>query len=905
MLTVKELREGIRLALAQFTVYVRFSVSQDMTDINRYAEDFYCELLNTAFGWKLRNLNQDNRNQPAIDLADDTNKIAVQVTSSTGRSKITSTLKKFFDGNLDQQYDSLIFTVIGEEDTFAKDFTLERSFDFNPQRDIWDTPRLLNKLESIGDLSKLQAIYDYLRDQLKLYPFPMPQYPTLPLRTTLEGDAFIGRAGELAEIDRRFRSERVLFLTGLGGMGKTELAVRYAREYVEKRGHWAFLVLFRGDLRQTLLFHVAPTISGLDTKTLPESEILRRTVEALNSSGADSLLILDNADQANLTALRRELSVLKLKVLVTTRLSGGRDGILTPRLSNEELYKLFDRHGADISQPQRDALIDAVAGHTMTVDMIAQTLVDEWCNATAEDICAAMKGSEMDEDDYPEIEVAHNSDPEQRKIYGHLRALFRLQDMKEEEKQALRCAVLLPPEGMHNQLFRKALPEACRGSIERLQKRGWVQSENKLLTIHPVVQLVCRRELSPTVENCDGFLQWFRGQYDRKTYDTAKFSQIAALYEAASEVLRETDGFWANAAGYLWLVLMESRRALTCNQRAVALLEQNAPNSQSLATAYNNLGSTYGHLGDHEKELEYQLKALAIKEQVLPPTHPSLATSYNNVGSTYLRLGEHEKALEYLLKALLIREQILPPTHPDLATSYNNVGSTYGHLGDHKKELEYQLKALAIREQVLPPNHPSLATSYNNVGTTYGDLGDHKKALEYKLKDLAICEQVLPPTHPELATSYNNVGMTYGYLGDHKKALEYQLKALAIKEQVLPPTHPSLATSYNNVGSTYGHLGDREKELEYQLKALGIQEQSLPPDHPDIVMCRSNIAITYAQLEDFIRANEYMRRALDSAERSMGNHPQLEMYRQAAQIMELCAMFQEAGMPLPFDNPFQ
>jgi hypothetical protein len=70
-------------------------------------------------------------------------------------------------------------------------------------------------------------------------------------------------------------------------------------------------------------------------------------------------------------------------------------------------------------------------------------------------------------------------------------------------------------------------------------------------------------------------------------------------------------------------------------------------------------------------------------------------------------------------------------------------------------------------------------------------------------------------------------------------------------------------------------------------------------------MCRGNIAVTYAQMEDFIRANEYIRRALDSAERSMRGHPDLEQYRQAAQIMELCAKFQKAGMPLPFDNPFQ
>ena len=983
MLNIKQLREGIRLALVQFETYVKYSVKQDMTDINRYAEDFYCELLNKAFGWELRNLNQDNRNQPAIDLADDTNKIAVQVTSSRDRGKVTRTLKKFFEGKLDRKYQKLLMLVIGEEDAFAKDFTLERGFDFDPQRDIWDTPRLLGKLEGITDLDKLREICDYLQDQLGGYPFPRPLTPDLPLRTVLEGDAFVGRAEELAEIDRRFRSERVLFLTGLGGMGKTELAVRYAREFVEKRGHRAFLVLFRENLRETLLNNVTPTISGLDTKTLPESEILRRTVEALNSAGADALLILDNADQANLTALRSDLSALKLKVLVTTRQD--EEGALdVARLHREELYRLFTQHEARVTREEMDALIDAVDGHTLTVDLMARALRPGFRAATAEKLLHNLGDGSV-----KKVKSAYRGREDQARINEHLRAVFRVLALSDEEKALLHFATLLPESGMDGELFLQPFEEDLGDSLNDLIQGGWLLWKDDLLRIHPVIRLVCIEELSPAVENCADFLRWFRGQYDRTTYDRVKFSQIAALYETASEVLQEKDGLWANEAGYLWLVLMESRRALTCNHRAVALREQNAPNSLGLATAYNNLGSTYGHLGDHKKELEYQLKDLAICEQVLPPTHPDLATSYNNVGGTYGDLGDHEKELEYQLKALAICEQVLPPTHPDLATSYNNVGTTYGDLGDHEKELEYQLKALAILEQVLPPTHPNLAASYNNVGSTYGDLGDHKKALEYKLKALAIREQVLSPNHPDLAGSYNNVGSTYGYLGDHEKELEYQLKALAIREQVLPPTHPSLATSYNNVGmtygdlgdqakaleyqlkalaireqvlppthpdlaasynnvgatygdlgdqvkaleyqlkalsiqeqvlppthpslaasynnvgGTYGNLGDHEKALEYQLKSLGILEQSLPPDHPHNVMCRSNIAVTYARMEDFIRANEYMRRALDSAERSMGNHPQLEMFRRMAQIMEICAKFQEAGMPLPFDNPFR
>ena len=102
---------------------------------------------------------------------------------------------------------------------------------------------------------------------------------------------------------------------------------------------------------------------------------------------------------------------------------------------------------------------------------------------------------------------------------------------------------------------------------------------------------------------------------------------------------------------------------------------------------------TYGDLGNHDKELEYELKALKISEEVLGERHPDTATSYNNVGMTYGDLGNYDKELEYKLKALKIREEVLGEQHPDTATVYNNVSSIYRYLGNHEKALEYKAKA--------------------------------------------------------------------------------------------------------------------------------------------------------------------------------------------------------------------
>ena len=744
-------------------------------------------LLNIILDSDLKNMNLERENFPAIDLGDRRKGLAVQVTSTGTRDKVRHTLKEFFDNGLNGQFSRLIVVVVGRAERFSTAPQVPDGFDFVPRRDVWDLAGLLREIRGLPE-RKLSRVDAYLRERVNL-----PQREErlrLPLTTSLEDGRFVGREEELEEIASRFEREHVVVLTGLGGMGKTELAIHFGRN------HWfgrTYFVRFRKDWTETVIYGIADGIKDYKRENRPVEEIYADVMEVLEACGPDDLLILDNTDQANMTALRRELSALNMKVLVTTRHSGERNDFRIRRLAREELYQIFDRHGAQVSDSQRDALIDAVAGHTMTVDMIARTLADEWCNASPEKIRSAMLGSEMEEDDYPEIDTDHDGDPEQRKIYGHLRALFRLQDLKAEEEQALRCAALLPPEGMHNQLFRQALPEECRYSIRDLHRRGWVQSENKLLTIHPVVRLVCRRELKPTVENCDPFLSWFLGQYGPTTYDRKKFAQIAALYETASYVLGEKDGIWVSNAGYLWNVLVEPRRAQDCNLRAVALKEQNAPGSWGLAAAYNNLGTTYGDLGDHKKALEYKLKAMAIWEQVLPPTHPSLATSYNDVGLTYGHLGDHEKALEYKLKDLAICEQVLPPTHPDLATSYNNVGHTYGHLGDHEKALEYQLKALAIREQVLPPTHPDLATSYNNVGSTYGNLGDHEKALEYQLKALGIQEQSLPADHPYNVFCRSNIAITYARMEDFIRASGYMDRALDSAERSMKG-HPKLET---------------------------------------------------------------------------------------------------------------
>ena len=707
--------------------------------------------------------------------------------------------------------------------------------------------------------------------------------------STLGEDEFVGRANECRQTDNLLKNRRKpVILWGFGGMGKTELAIEYGRRYQQNGRGKVFFVRFAGSFQDTLIGPVADAFSGyskLDPATRkPKSQeqVLREVLQMLGEYGRDDLLIVDNVDHPSqgfdhLTAESsyKKLLGLPIRLVLTTRTE--QEGqIQVGVLAKAELRTIMRRFcdASIASDPQLDALIDAVNGHTLAVELMARMLKADrrMKPAALLERLNTVGGLNREKD----VRISSQKDRtkegsgEKERIYEHLRILFDCSGLTEMERQLLRHGFLIPDIGMDSALFLDCEPEDAAEPLDKLIELGWLQEsrgETRTLTMHPLVREVVWGELKPDGENCEVFWEALWDQHDPDdAYSARKLEQSAETFARAAELLPMTRLYQSrllSQSGYLFGSLGNYHRQLAFFQKALAIREKILPpNHPDLATSYNNVGYAFGKLGDHQKQLEFYQKALDIREQALPPDHPDLALSYSNVGFAWGKLGDYQKKLEFCQKALVIREKVLPPDHPDLAISYNNIGSAWGKLGNHQKQLDYLQKALVIWEKILPPDHPDLATGYSNAGYVWGELGDHQKALEYGQKALAVREKTIPPDYLDLAASYNDVGSAWGKLGDHQKELECYQKALAIREKVLPPDRLDLATSYNNVGSAWGDLGDHQKELEFFQKALAIREKVLPPDHPDLAVSYSHIGLALGRVGDLHKQLEFCQKAL-------------------------------------------
>ncbi|NWN64192.1 SMEK domain-containing protein, partial [Pseudomonas allii] len=151
-------QKKIITALSWLKVQVDYHNSLSLTDINHGAEDFYCGLLNLIYGYSLKNINITDLNAAAIDLGDEQNKIAIQVTSTAALSKTKYTVEKFIEKELYKKFDKLLIINIVKKSKHEVPTIGGPEFYLDTKRDILDVEDLIKKINNNPDLKRLKVI---------------------------------------------------------------------------------------------------------------------------------------------------------------------------------------------------------------------------------------------------------------------------------------------------------------------------------------------------------------------------------------------------------------------------------------------------------------------------------------------------------------------------------------------------------------------------------------------------------------------------------------------------------------------------------------------------------------------------------------------------------------------------
>ncbi len=186
-----------RQELSKVAHEVEMAASAGHVDINHICENLVCGLFREIYGLdQLRNLNdEEKKNFPGIDLADDKNKVAVQVTSEKTIEKVKDTLSKFVKNKLYEKYDRLIVYILTRKQTSYSQTSIDKAaqakITFSTSTDIIDSTDLATRAAGVAPSSLKKAadiLGSYTRGVdvgLSDIDFDPPEQPTEKLGTSL------------------------------------------------------------------------------------------------------------------------------------------------------------------------------------------------------------------------------------------------------------------------------------------------------------------------------------------------------------------------------------------------------------------------------------------------------------------------------------------------------------------------------------------------------------------------------------------------------------------------------------------------------------------------------------------------------------------------------------------------
>jgi tetratricopeptide (TPR) repeat protein len=279
--------------------------------------------------------------------------------------------------------------------------------------------------------------------------------------------------------------------------------------------------------------------------------------------------------------------------------------------------------------------------------------------------------------------------------------------------------------------------EVRREEIPRRDRQDWVDD-------------ICQRIGNWFEERRENFSELFRFE--------AEIDHLQAWQENAGQYAQR------HSSRLIWLQSFPShhrghyQETKKWVQIALELFEKEHESDLQLkAHLFNDLGLNYDLIGDHKRSLEYAEKALQIRQKLLGERHSDTARSINNVGGAYIALGNYKRGLGYFEKALKIYQDLFGERHRDTAKALNNTGGAYVMSGNYTRGLEYLERALEIYQDLFGERHLDTAKTLNNIGGAYGNLGDYKRGAEYTEKALKLVKEFLGNKHPDVAFSVHNL----------------------------------------------------------------------------------------------------------------------------------------------------
>jgi len=698
---------------------------------------------------------------------------------------------------------------------------------------------------------------------------------------------------------------RVYALQGMGGVGKTQVALEYAYRHALDYSA-LFWVNAESNEHLTASFLRIAEVLRLAEREEAEQPRVVAVVRGWLDSHDDWLLIWDNLEDLDLLAHWLP-ATRRGTVLLTTRLQALgtlAQGIEVVPMEQEEGVELLIRRAKVlgrlvsgslagqlvVQQPEEYKaaveLTRALGGLPLALDQAGAYIEETGCQLRDYLERYRQQGIRL----LGRRGISGSSHPQS--VAATLLLTYERARLQQPViVDLLRICAFLAAEAIPEEFFRAGaahLGQAIQALLEETGRLDEVfgvlrsfslvqrQPQERTISLHQLVQEIVRAEMEES---------------ERTFWQRQIVKALNAAFPQVSYVVVSHVEVWAQCERLLPHVLV-SLNALPEKGVEPAAIEL----TQKVADYFRERGQ-------YEQAAFRYDQALSLGERILGNNHPALIPILSGLGRLAAIQGKFEEAESLLQRALNSEKQLSGAERNVLALPLSGLAAIYTAQGKYEQAIDLYQQALSAMERMLGARHPEIATVLSNMSYALLGQGKDKEAEPLLLRALHMLEHALGPENPEVGFPLSNLGNLYTRMGKYEQAEGMLVRALHVREQALGSQHVLVAATKNDLADIYKHQGKYEQAEVLLQEALPIMGQALGTEHPAVAQAIHTLGDLYAAQERYEQAEPLLKSAIQHLQQTLGDGHELvaaslnalaTIYRKQEKYAEAEQLYREA-----------
>ncbi|EAQ88760.1 hypothetical protein CHGG_05379 [Chaetomium globosum CBS 148.51] len=250
------------------------------------------------------------------------------------------------------------------------------------------------------------------------------------------------------------------------------------------------------------------------------------------------------------------------------------------------------------------------------------------------------------------------------------------------------------------------------------------------------------------------------------------------------------------------------------------------------------------------------------------------ATLLHNGGWYAWSQGRYEVAEQMLGKARNVRKKKLGAENLATLASISLFALVQIGRGRWKEAEKLFVQVMETSKAKLGTDHPSTLTSMANLASTYRSQGRWKEAEKLEVQVMETSKAKLRTDHPSTLTTMANLASTFGNQGRWEEAEKLEVQVVETSKAKLGTDHPDTLRSMNNLASTFGNQGRWDEAEKLFVQVVETSKTKLGTDHPSTLTSMAGLASTFWNQGRWEEAEKLFVQVMETSKAKLGtDHP--------------------------------